>query len=172
MRKIFLAILVICSSPVFGDIWDVKDIDYTPVSLGSVTIPAGINEEYFRRKGDEKQYFYTGQLRGQKGTVIFLLGAKTWDVIAASILIHETKVYIPGKGSFFLYRPEELARDIQSVEYRIQMSYIRRYTSGSLFDFYKKKFPGLTLIIFSDRYYSSWYPQPGQTAKPIKTVFE
>ena len=170
MRNFFLAILVMCASPAFADLWEVHKIVYTPASLDSVMIPGSINKRYFGREGDEKQYYYTGQFKGHKGTVIFLLGSKTWDVIAASILLHETKHYTE-TSKFYLYRPEELARDIQAAEYRIELSGLRTYTSGSLFDFYRKKFPHLTMIVFPENYVSVWYLKQGQDGKALKVHY-
>jgi len=170
VKKIFLVILVAFSTPVFADIWETKNIIYTPDSLESITIPAWINKKYFIREDEEKQYFYTGTLKDQKGMTIFLLGAKTWDVIACEILLHETKHYTE-TSKFYLYRPEELARDIQAAEYRIELSRIRNYTSGSLFDYYKKKYPQLTMIIFTDSYVSVWYLKHGQKGKSLKVNY-
>ena len=171
MKKIFLAALIACSTPVFSDIWEIREITYTPDSLGSITVPAWINKKYFGREDDEKQYYYTGKLKDQKGITIFLLGAKTWDVIACEILIHETKLYTTVNDHSYLYRPEELARDIKAAEYRIELSGLRTYTSGSLFDFYRKKFPHLTMIVFPENYVSVWYLKQGQDGKALKVHY-
>lgn len=170
MKKLFLAAIIVCSTPVFADIWEIKNIIYTPDSLEAITIPAWINKKYFGRDDEEKQYFYTGKLKDQKGMTVFLLGAKTWDVIACEILLHETKHYTE-TSKFYLYRPEELARDIKAAEYRIELSGLRTYTSGPLFDYYKQKFPHLTMIVFTNTYVSVWYLKHGQDGKALKVNY-
>jgi len=171
VKKFFIATLIICSTPVFGDIWEIKKIIYTPYTLESITIPSWINKKYFGREDEEKQFYYSGKLKDQKGTTIFLLGAKTWDVIACEILIHETKLYTDENNNSYLYRPEELARDIKAVEHRIELSGFRTYTSGSLFDYYKKKHPRLTMIIFTHSYVSVWHLKQGQDDKALNVNY-
>ncbi len=169
MKKIFIIIiLLICVSPVFADIGDLHEVYYTPESLESAVIPGSINERFFGRKGEEKQYFYTGRLRGKKGKVIFLLGAMQWDVIEGSILIHETKLCTSENENSYIFRPVKLLSSVKASQYRVEMSMVREYKKGKLFDFYKKRVSGLKMIIFPADSVSVWYLIDKKPAKALR----